>query len=176
MFRTLRRLLRHTWLDHTDAARAVPPALAERLRRDVAASEQRHTGEVRICVEGSLPASYLWRHLRQRVTLPELVRQRALMMFAKLRVWDTEHNKGVLIYVLLAEHAIEIVADRGIAARVDPAEWQALCLCIREHFVAGAFEAGAIAAVERANALLAAQFPADPDDNPDELPDRPVVL
>ena len=69
VFKTIARLIRHRWLDHTDAARAIPPALAEQLRRRVAASEQRHTGEVRICVEGGLPTSYLWRHLRDRIAL-----------------------------------------------------------------------------------------------------------
>jgi hypothetical protein len=176
VFRTLRRLLRHTWLDHTDAARAVPPALAERLRRDVAASEQRHTGEVRICVEGSLPVSYLWRHLRQRVPLPELVRQRALMMFAKLRVWDTEHNNGVLIYLLLAEHAIEIVADRGVARHVPPQHWQALARDMASAFKAGRFEQGLTAAVDAVDQLLRQHFAlAAGAANPNELPDAPLV-
>lgn len=175
MFRTLRRLLRHTWLDHTDAARAVPPALAERLRRDVAASEQRHTGEVRICVEGSLPASYLWRHLRQRVTLPELVRQRALMMFAKLRVWDTEHNNGVLIYLLLADRDVEIVADRGIDAKVGAAGWEKICTAMEKDFRAGLFEHGVIEGIQQVSQLLAQHFPARPGTR-NELPDAPVVL
>ena len=79
---------------------------------------------MRICVEGGLPTSYLWRHLRDGVAMPDIVRQRALMMFSKLRVWDTSDNNGVLIYLLLAEHAIELVADRGVARYVDPAVWQ----------------------------------------------------
>ena len=176
MFRTLRRLLRHTWLDHTDAARAVPPALAERLRHDVAASEQRHTGEVRICVEGSLPVSYLWRHLRQRVPLPELVRQRALMMFAKLRVWDTEHNNGVLIYVLLAEHAIELVADRGIDRLVGTDGWQAMVERLGRAIADGRVEDGLTQALEEVSAALVAHFPQDADAAPvNELPDEPVL-
>ena len=176
MFRTLRRLLRHTWLDHTDAARAVPPALAERLRHDVAASEQRHTGEVRICVEGGLPVSYLWRHLRQRVPLPELVRQRALMMFAKLRVWDTEHNNGVLIYLLLAEHAIELVADRGFNRHVPQHEWQAMVHRMGAAFRDGRFEDGLTQALEEVSAVLVQHFPlAEGTANPNELPDEPSV-
>ncbi len=114
MWTTLTRLGRHLWLDRSHTARAIPAATAERLRQRIAASEQRHSGEVRICVEASLPASYLWRHLRQRLPIRQIVRQRALMMFSKLRVWDTEHNNGVLIYLLLAERAIELVADRGV--------------------------------------------------------------
>lgn len=160
------------WLRHLFAgdpvARHFPPATLDAIQHAIAAGERGHRGEVCFAVEGALP----WRLALSRRS----VRARAAEVFAHLRVWDTRENTGVLIYVLLAERAIEIVADRGIAARIDDAEWQALCACIREHFAAGAFEAGAIAAVERANALLAAQFPADRDDNPDELPDRPVVL
>ncbi|HUD41442.1 MAG TPA: TPM domain-containing protein [Dokdonella sp.] len=160
------------WLRHLFAgdpvARHFPPATLDAIQRAIAAGERGHRGEVCFAVEGALP----WRLVLSRLS----VRERAAEVFAHLRVWDTRENTGVLIYVLLAEHAIEIVADRGIAARIGDAEWQALCACIREHFAAGAFEAGAIAAVERANVLLAAQFPAEPDDNPDELPDRPVVL
>jgi uncharacterized membrane protein len=160
------------WLRHLFAGdpvgRHFPPAALDAIQRAIAAGERGHRGEVCFAVEGALP----WRLALSRRS----VRERAAEVFAHLRVWDTRENTGVLIYVLLAERAIEIVADRGIAARIGDAEWQALCACIREHFAAGAFEAGAIAAVERANALLAAHFPADPGDNPDELPDRPVVL
>ena len=159
MFRTLRRLLRHTWLDHTDAARAVPPALAERLRHDVAASEQRHTGEVRICVEGSLPVSYLWRHLRDGVSAAEIVRQRALMQFSKLRVWDTEDNNGVLIYVLLAEHAIELVADRGVHRLVPPDEWATIVARLSNALQSGSFEDGLTQALEEVSAVLVSHFP-----------------
>ena len=84
----------------------------------VAASEARHSGQIRICVEAGLPFSYLWRHVRRGVPLRQVIRQRAVTMFGKLRVWDTERNNGVLIYLLLAEHAIELVADRGLNAFV----------------------------------------------------------
>lgn len=178
MFSTLNRLLRHTWLDHTDAARAVPPALAERLRHDVAASEQRHTGEVRICVEGSLPVSYLWRHLRQRVPLPELVRQRALMMFSKLRVWDTEHNNGVLIYLLLAERAIELVADRGVMRVVEPTAWHEAVAHLGAAWHDGRFEEGLTQALEEVSAMLVTHFPNSGERQgpaPHQLPDEPVL-
>ncbi|MFT3778275.1 MAG: TPM domain-containing protein [Ottowia sp.] len=177
MFQTLARLLRHRWLDAADARRAVPPALAERLRRRVAASEQRHTGEVRICVEGGLPASYLWRHVRDRVPMPQVVRERALMMFSKLRVWDTEHNNGVLIYVLLAEHAIELVADRGIDRLVGPAGWQAMALHLGRAIAGGRVEDGLTQALEEVSAALVAHFPqAAGNAAPvNELPDEPVL-
>ena len=106
------RLIRHRWMDENDARRAVPPDLSDRLQRRVAASERRHTGEVRIYVEASLPFSYLWRHLRDKLPIEQIVRERAVMIFSKLRMWDTAQSNGVLIYLLLAEHSIELVADR----------------------------------------------------------------
>ena len=182
VFKTIARLIRHRWLDHTDAARAIPPALAEQLRRRVAASEQRHTGEVRICVEGGLPTSYLWRHLRDRVPMAEIVQQRALMMFSKLRVWDTEHNNGVLIYLLLAEHAIELVADRGVHQRVGAEAWQAVVERMGSALKQGRFEDGLTRALEEVSAVLVMHFPeaagAEPDQPdavaPNQLPDEPV--
>ncbi len=112
------RILKHRWLDETDARRALDEAALARLAERVQRSERRHSGEIRVCVEAGLPLSYLWRDATPR--------ERALAMFGKLRVWDTEHNNGVLIYLLLAEHAIEIVADRGLNRHVPPAQWQPL--------------------------------------------------
>lgn len=178
VFKTIARLIRHRWLDHTDAARAIPPALAEQLRRRVAASEQRHTGEVRICVEGGLPTSYLWRHLRDRIPMTEIVRQRALMQFSKLRVWDTEHNNGVLIYLLLAEHAIEIVADRAMTRAVPQLTWDAIVRDMQQSFQQAAYAQGLEQALELVSELLVAHFPrspADRTDAADNLPDAPVV-
>ena len=178
MFQTLVRLIRHRWLDDKDAARAIPPALAARLRARVAASEQRHGGEVRICVEGGLPPSYLWRHLREHTPMAEIVRQRALMMFAKLRVWDTEHNNGVLIYLLLAERAIELVADRGVARRTDPAIWHEAVRRLGAALHEGRVEDGLTQALEEVSAILVAHFPAADGGAvpaPNELPDEPVL-
>ena len=117
MMNKLKVFLRHLWLDASDARRAIPPDMLQRLAQRVAASERRHSGEIRLCVEASLPASYLWR-LNAQTPMRTLTRQRAVTMFGKLRVWDTEHNNGVLIYLLLAEHAIEIVADRRLGQRL----------------------------------------------------------
>ena len=177
VFKTIARLIRHRWLDHTDAARAIPPALAEQLRRRVAASEQRHTGEVRICVEGGLPTSYLWRHLRDRIPMTEIVRQRALMQFSKLRVWDTEHNNGVLIYLLLAERAIELVTDRGLARVVGPDTWQVMTGRLEQCLRNGRAEQGLHDAIADVSALLEQHFPRRPADATpavNELPDEPV--
>ena len=124
MWNKTKRIFRHRWLDISDSRKAVPADLAERLQRRVAASEQRHSGEVCICVEAGLPMSYLWRNASAR--------QRAVTVFGKLRVWDTEHNNGVLIYLLLADHAIEIVADRGLNSVVSAAQWQAMIVNLRQ--------------------------------------------
>src|SRR5690606_38152711 len=117
------RWCRHRWSPASAAHRAVPPDMAGRLQQRVAASERRHSGEICFCVEGVLPDSYLWRAGRER-GLHEVVRERALAWFGKLRVWDTERNNGVLIYLLLAERRIDIVADRGIARQVPEAHWR----------------------------------------------------
>ena len=170
-------MLRHGWLDQADARRLVGPAEAARLRAQVAASERLHTGQIRICIEGGLPLSYLWRHWRQHLTRAELVRQRAVMMFAKLRVWDTEHNNGVLIYLLLAEHAIELVADRGVNRLVAPGAWQAMVTRLGGALHEGRFEDGLTKALEEVSAVLVAHFPRRPADATpavNELPDEPV--
>jgi uncharacterized membrane protein YgcG len=158
------RILKHRWTDETDAARALGPEALLRLEQRVAMSERRHSGEIRLCVEAGLPLSYLWRDATPR--------QRAVTMFGKLRVWDTEQNNGVLIYLLLAEHAIEVVADRGLARAVPPETWQQLVAGMREAFRAGRFEDGLAQAVDRVDALLVAHFPlAAGQANPNELPD-----
>ncbi|MBI5718584.1 MAG: TPM domain-containing protein [Burkholderiales bacterium] len=158
------RILRHRWFDEGDTARALDAAALARLEQQVAASERRHSGEIRLCVEAGLPLSYLWRRAAAR--------ERAVALFGKLRVWDTEHNNGVLVYLLLAEHAIEIVADRGLARHVPPAHWTEVLAGMREAFRAGRFEAGLQEAVKAVDAMLAAHFPlAAGAANPNELPD-----
>ena len=168
-FKTLGRIWRHRWIDEAQVRRVLPADMLERLTRRVAASEHRHTGEIRICVEAGLPMSYLWRDAPAR--------QRAIMLFGKLRVWDTAQNNGVLIYLLLAEHAIEIVADRGIDAHVDAAEWAAMARRMGAAFHEGRFEDGLTQALEEVSALLVAHFPAaEGSANRNELPNAPVVL
>ena len=161
----LKRIWRHRWTDAGDAHRVLPPDLLERLTRRVAASEKRHSGEIRICVEAGLPMSYLWRDA--------LPRERAVTMFGKLRVWDTEHNNGVLIYLLLAEHAIEVVADRGLAQRVPQAHWDGVLGGMRTAFRGGRYEEGLSQAIDAVDALLTQHFAlAEGQANPNELPDR----
>jgi uncharacterized membrane protein len=168
MFDRLRRIFRHRWLDESDTRRAIPPELSERLARRVAASERRHSGEIRIYVEAGLPLSYLWRDATPR--------ERALAVFGKLRVWDTEQNNGVLIYLLLAEHAIELVADRGLAQRVPNEEWQAIVQRMGSAFREGRFEDGLTQALAEVSALLVQHFPlAAGATDSNELPDEPVL-
>ena len=165
----LLRLLQHRRFDETDARRALDDAAMARLQARVAASERQHSGEIRICVEAGLPLSYLWRGADAR--------ERAVALFGKLRVWDTEQNNGVLIYLLLAEHRIEIVADRGIDRRADAAQWQGLVGTMSQAFKAGRFEAGLEQAVDAVDSLLQRHFALAPgESSANELPDTPLRL
>jgi len=165
----LTRLLKHRLWDEADARRALPSAALQHLQQQVAASEALHSGEIRVCVEASLPLSYLWRNAPAR--------ERAIAMFGKLRVWDTEHNNGVLIYLLLAEHRIELVADRALNRRVDAAQWQTLVDSMSAAFRERQYEQGLAAAVECVSALLIEHFPlASGSRRPNELPDAPALL
>jgi len=169
-------LLKHLWLDAADTRRAIPPDMVQRLAERVAASELRHTGQIRICAESSLPASYLWR-LDRETTLGDLIRQRAVTMFGKLRIWDTEHNNGVLIYVLLAEHAIEIVADRGLMRHVEATHWQSVVAHMTTAFRENRYEDGLMQALEGISAVQVAHFPRTDASSPypNELPDTPLL-
>ena len=161
MFQLVFRLLRHRWLDRSDTLRAIPDDMAEPLAQRVAASESRHTGEIRLCVEAALPSSYVWRS-GDASALPALIRERALGWFGRLGVWDTEHNNGVLIYLLLGEHAIEIVADRALTHRVGQAQWQAMVDRLVIRLRKGDFEDGLTEALEEISALMVAHFPLAP--------------
>lgn len=168
MIERLKRLLRHRWLDEADTRRAIPPSLLQALTARIADSERRHTGEIRIYVEAGLPLSYLWRDARPR--------ERAVALFGKLGVWDTEQNNGVLIYLLLAEHAIEVVADRGLSVHVSPQQWQQVVQGMGEAFRAGRYEEGLKQAVDTVTTVLVRHFPATPGAaNTNELPDEPVL-
>ncbi|MEZ5704303.1 MAG: TPM domain-containing protein [Burkholderiaceae bacterium] len=158
MLKVLSRLLKHRWLDRSDTLQAIPDDMAERLSQRITASEARHTGEIRLCVEAALPSSYVWRS-GSAGAMPALVRERALSWFGRLGVWDTEHNNGVLIYLLLGEHAIEIVADRALTRRIDQTQWQAMVDRLGSRLVNGAFEDGLTEALEEVSALLVAHFP-----------------
>ena len=168
------RWWRHRWLHEHAAERAVPPAMAEQLQARVNASETRHSGEIVLCVEAALPNSDLWRAGRE-APLPAVIRERALSWFGKLRVWDTEQNNGVLIYLLLAERCVEIVADRGINRHVPDAHWQAVVQALGQHLQTGDFDTGLTQALQEVSALLVQHFPLQPGEaNPNELCNRVV--
>jgi uncharacterized membrane protein len=172
MWTRLTRILRHRWQSDDAAQRAIPPALLDRLAAQVARSEAGHSGEIRIYVEAGLPLSYLW----QPASTAQITHERALALFGKLRVWDTAHNNGVLIYLLLAEHRIEIVADRGLNERVAPDTWPQLVAGMSAAFRAGDYEGGLTRAVQQVSALLQQHFALQGGQgNPNELPDAPVL-
>ena len=161
------RFFKHLFAPHWIVNRAFPRRALDAIEAAIAASEKTHDGELRFAVEAGLHPLPLWRG--------QTPRQRAEEVFAALRVWDTEHNSGVLIYVQLVDRRIEIVADRGISAKVAQSDWEASCRRMEEAFRAGRFEQGALTAVAEITALLARHFPPG-GANPNELPDRPVVL
>lgn len=170
MLNRIARVFKHRWMD--DAGRVVPPAALERLTHAVASSEARHRGEIRICIEAGLPSRLLMQDLPTSV----LTRQRALAQFAQRQVWDTQDNNGVLIYLLLAERAIELVADRGINAHVAPEVWAAIVQRLGSALHAGRFEEGLNQAVAEVSELLAHHFaPVAGALNVNELPDSPVL-
>lgn len=163
------RLLKHRFWDETDALRLLKPDALARIQHAVATSETRHRGEIRVVVEAGLPLSYLMRSASPR--------ERAVSLFGKLRVWDTEDNSGVLIYVLLAEHAIELVADRGLNQRVPASQWEAWVAAMRVAFREGRFEAGLLQTIAALDEVLVKHFPLDSGvHNPNELPDAPLML
>lgn len=161
------RIFRHLIAPQWVVRRAFPPPVLARIEAAVTASEASHRGELRFVVEGSLDLMPLLKGLTPR--------ERALQVFSELRVWDTEENTGVLVYVQLIDHDIEIVADRGISARVAQSEWDKVCQRMEEAFQVGRYEHGLLSGIERVTALLAQHFPALAV-NPDELPDKPVTL
>ncbi|NUR23317.1 TPM domain-containing protein [Frateuria sp.] len=145
-----------------------PASLLDELADAVCAGERSHLGEVRFAVESRLPLRAVLAGIDARV--------RAQAVFAQLRVWDTEDNTGVLIYLLLSEQRIEVVADRGIARRVAQPQWDAICQRMRDAFARAQWREGSLAGIEAVHALLREHFPAGDRPNPDELPDRPVLL
>jgi uncharacterized membrane protein len=147
----LRRLIKHRLWDETDAARALGQAALSRIEERVRQSELHHAGEICVCVEASLPLSYLWRGASSR--------DRAVTQFGKLRVWDTAGNNCVLIYLLLVERKVEIIADRGLNTPVSAAHWKTVLDAMRTDFQAGHFEAGLLNAVDQVDALLREHCP-----------------
>lgn len=151
------------------ARRAFPDATLARIEEAIERSEREHRAELRLVVEAALPLREAWRGRSPR--------DRALEVFALTRIWDTEANNGVLLYVLLADHAVEIVADRAAAAKIHGGYWREICDAMSVAYREGRFEEGTLAAIERIDRLLAAAFPLGSGAaDVDELPNRPLVL
>jgi uncharacterized membrane protein len=163
----LKRFWRHVVMNPVRAARAFPSTLMGTIQREIAAQEKRHGGEVFFVVEAELTSGQLWRELSSR--------DRAREVFALQGVWNTEDNNGVLIYVLLAERHVEIVADRGIDRKVAPEEWQRIVQEMNGRFHDGRYEEGAIGGVRGVSDLLATHFPVREGDR-NELADRPILM
>jgi uncharacterized membrane protein len=163
----LMRVLRHLFATRWGTRRRFPEASLAAIEAAVRDVESRHSGEIRFAVETAFDLPELWAGLAPR--------QRALEVFGQLGVWDTEGNNGVLVYVLLADHEVQVVADRAIAARVSQAEWDAVCREVEDHYRAGRFTEGSVAAVQAIGRLLAKHFPAQRGDR-DEQPNQPVLL
>jgi uncharacterized membrane protein len=163
-----KRLLKHLFTDSWAVRRAFPPAAMQAIERVIADEETRHEGELRFAVEASLSAAEILRGVGSR--------ERAIGWFGHLNVWDTEQNCGVLIYLLLADHRVEIVADRGIHSKIGTAAWEAICGEMQQEFARGQFERGVVIGLRAVSDLLAAHYPASGGMNPNELPDKPAVL
>jgi uncharacterized membrane protein len=158
-----RHLLEHRWR----VRRIFPAKVLAAIEQAIKAGETTHSGQVRFVVEGALDGAPLFRN--------QSARARALDIFSQLRIWDTAHNNGVLIYLLLADRNVEIVADRGIDAKVGAAGWEKICADMETDFRGGNFETGVIRGIEAVSRQLAAHFPKQ-DAGPNELPDKPVVI
>ena len=163
----IKRIGKHLLEHHWRARRIFPPKALAAIEQAIKASEATHSGQVRFVVEGALDGRPLFRN--------QPARERALDIFSQLRIWDTAHNNGVLIYLLLADRKVEIIADRGIDAKVGASGWQKICAAMETDFRAGNFESGVIKGIQAVSQQLAAHFPRH-GAGPNELPDAPVVI
>ena len=161
------RLWRHVVTDHRAAHHLFPAQALHRLELATKHGEQVHHGQVRLAIEASLPLAAVRRNV--------LPRARAIEMFGMLRVWDTAENCGVLVYLLLADRDVEIVADRGIHAKVGDAQWEAICRSMETAFRGGRYKDGVIAGIAAVTEQLALHFPATAA-GVNELPDKPAVI
>ncbi|MGY8666830.1 TPM domain-containing protein [Bradyrhizobium sp. UFLA05-109] len=164
---SIKRITRHLVQHHWRAKQVFTPQVLDRIEQAIKTSETTHSGQVRFVVEGALDGRPLFRN--------QPARARALDVFSHLRIWDTAHNNGVLIYLLLADRDVEIVADRGIDAKVGAAGWEKICREMEADFRAGRFEHGVVKGIEAVSRELAKHFPPH-GPHPNELPDKPVVM
>jgi len=161
----LKRILKHLFAGHLAVMRVLPPRAMRSIELAIHKSESMHGGQIRFAVEPALNIAALLHE--------QSARQRAIEVFSQLKVWDTEHNNGVLIYLLLADRDVEIVADRGIHARLGTAGWEPICHEMEQAFRQGRFEEGVIAGIKAVAGHLGRHYPAT---RSNELPDKPVLL
>ena len=161
----IQRFWRHLTSSPWRVRRVLPRSAMQAIERAIRESERTHRGQICFAIEGALDLGPL---LRGRTA-----RQRALEVFSRLRVWDTEHDNGVLIYLLLADHDIEIVADRGIHAHVGAERWEKICQQMESAFRDGRFEEGVVTGIRAVGELLTRHYPGT---GGNEIPDKPVVL
>ena len=164
----LKRIFRHLLFLPSQIRRIFPQRVMGAIEQAIRDCERCHHGEIRFAVEGAIGLAPLLKGVTAR--------QRAIDTFSALRVWDTEHNNGVLVYLLLADHKVEIVADRGVHRLAGSAAWEGICRDMETAFRAGRFEAGAVSGIRAIGGCLAEYYPVHGDAKPNELPDRPVVL
>ncbi len=163
----IKRIVKHLLVTDGQVGRTFGRSALNKIEATIKASEAEHLGEIRFAVEGGLDGSPLFKG--------QSARERAIELFSQLRVWDTRQNTGVLIYLLLADRAVEIVADRGIHAKVDSQEWRQVCRQMEAAFRQSDFEGGVVSGVQAVTRHLKQHFPSDSDDS-NELPNKPVVL
>ena len=163
----MKRILSHLLQSRHRVRRAFPAASLDRIEAAIRDAERAHNGEIRFAVEAALP----WAEL----VSGQSARDRAIEVFSQLHVWDTEHNNGILIYLLLADRDVEIVADRGVNARLTQDAWELICHEMEAHFRRAEFEAGVLTGIRAVAAHLRTHYPKSSEDR-NEMPDRPVVL
>ena len=163
----IKRILRHLVTTHGQVNRAFPRPTLIAIEQAITASETAHGGEIRFALEGALDGTPLFEG--------QSVRERAIDVFSQLRIWDTEYNNGLLIYLLLADRAVEIVADRGIHSKVGSREWENICRQMETAFKQANYEGGVVSGIQAVTQHLMEHFPASGTGR-NELPDQPVVL
>lgn len=163
----IKRIVKHLLVTDGQVRRTFSRSSLNKIEQAIKAGETAHVGEIRFAVEGALDGAPLFKG--------QSARERAIDLFSKLRVWDTQHNTGVLIYLLLADRAVEIVADRGIHAKVDTQAWSQICRQMEAAFKQSNFEGGVVAGLQAVTQHLVKHFPAE-GHNANELPDKPVVM
>ena len=163
----IKRIVKHLLMTHWQVKRCFPRQALIAIEQAIKASETAHVGEIRFVVEGALDGTPL--------SSGQSARERAIDMFSQLRVWDTEHNNGMLIYLLLADRDVEIVADRGIHAKVGSQEWEKICRRMETAFKQKKYEEGVVSGIQAVTQHLVEHFPAV-GAGQNELPDKPVVL